>query len=83
MKINIKKPIHSTYIGINETKINRAINLGEKLEITIPQGTGTADPKEWMKTGRMFKKVYLFPDNPMTMYANYVPIVDTRQLTIC
>ena len=84
MKITINNPIHTNYVGISQANINKALRLGEPLEINIPHlGTGKSDPKEWMKTGRMFKKVYLFPDNPMTMYANYVPIVDTRQLTIC
>lgn len=83
MKINIKKPIHSTYVGINETKINQAISLGEMLEITIPQGTGTADPIEWMKTGKRIEKVFLYPDRPMVLYTNYVKIVDTKQLVFC
>lgn len=84
MKITITKPIHSNYVGISQANINKALRLGEPLEINIPHlGSGKSDPKEWMKTGKRIEKVFLYPSNPMVLYTNYVKLVDTKQLTIC
>jgi hypothetical protein len=72
--IKIYKPIHSTYVGIYDARVNRAIRRGVPLKIEIPQGIGYHDPVEWKKTGKIIYKTYLFPDRPMKEICNYVKV---------
>jgi len=77
VEVEIKKPMYGTYCQVRDMYINKAIKQGKKLRITIPQGVGVVDPKDWKKTGKKYEKVFRFPDNPMILYGNYVPIEGT------
>lgn len=84
--VEIKKPIYGTYVGIRDTYLKQAIRQGKLLKITIPEGVGIADPREWIKTGKRIEKVFLRPDEPMILYANHVQLPvekpDTEQLSL-
>jgi len=70
----IEKPLHNTFVYIYDRIIKKAIRHNQLLRIKIPQGIGTADPKEWIRTGKRIEKVFLRPDEPMILFGNYVII---------
>lgn len=84
--VEIRDPMYGTYVGIRDTYLRQAIRQGKLLRITIPDGVGIADPREWIKTGKRIEKVFLRPDEPMILYANYVQLPiekpDTEQLSL-
>lgn len=74
--ITIQKPMFGTNVSIRDTIVNRAIEQGLMLKIIIDgMGYGLHDPKTWKETGRVIKKVFNFPNNPMVLYSNYVKIL--------
>jgi len=78
--INILKPLHGTFCYIREdTIINRAILLREKVKVTLPQGSAVIDPAEWKKTGKRLEKVFKFEGRPMILWGNYLDIPNKAQ----
>ena len=73
-EITITKPLYDTYCCIRDIKIERAIKEGRQLLIKIPKGQAIHDPKKWKKTGKRIEKVFLFENNPMILYCNYVKL---------
>ena len=57
-EITIHKPLFSTNVCIRKETIDRAIDLGRKLKITIDEGqekkVGIHDPKCWKEDGKVF-----------------------------
>jgi len=74
ISVNIKKPIYGNYVYINSSIVERAIRTGAQLEIIIPAGRTIVDPKVWKKTGKIMKKIFNFPSNPMILYGNSLQI---------
>jgi len=74
IKVNIRKPLYGNYVYIRGSIVEKAIRLGLRLEITVPNGTAEVDPVKWRDTGKMMKKVFKFKDNPMILYGNSVPV---------
>lgn len=72
--VNIKKPLYGTYCYIRSEIVDGAIRSGSKMEVILPKGKSIEDPVEWKKTGKVMKKVFKFPDNPMILYGNYVKL---------
>ena len=85
MQIEIKKPIYSDYIYIRKETLELAARLGELLEVKIPQGSRAIDPKEWMAKGKIMKKIFKQPGNPMILFGNHLmeikPLSETHQIT--
>lgn len=79
VEVDIKKPLYGTYVQIRSKYIKEAILSGKLLKITIPQGVGIHDPKEWAKTGKKYEQIFLIPDCPMVLYGNYVKIGQTKE----
>lgn len=74
IKVNIRKPLFSNYVYIRASTVERAIRLGEKMQVTVPNGTAIVDPVEWKKTAKVMHKVFKFADNPMVLYGNNVKV---------
>jgi hypothetical protein len=72
--VTIRKPLYGTFCNIRESVINNAIKSGQMMLVKIPQGEAVVDPGDWKKTGKRVEQVFNFPDNPMVMWGNYVPI---------
>ena len=72
--VNIRKPLFNNYVYINGNTLDRAINQGAKVEITIPNGKAIVDPLVWKNTGKIMKKVFKIPGCPMTLYGNFVNV---------
>ncbi len=72
--VNILKPLGGTYVAIRDTYIKQAIREGKWLRITIPQGVGEHNPREWVKTGKRVEQVFKIPDHPMVLYRNLVEV---------
>lgn len=76
--INIKKPLYGNFVYIRGDFVDRAIRFGMMLDITIPKGRAIVDPKQWketaIKTEKVMKKVFKFPDDPMILYGGAVPL---------
>ena len=72
ISVNIKKPIYGNYVYINGSIVERAIRISAQLEIIIPAGRVIVDPRKWKENGKMMKKVFKFPSNPMILYGGYV-----------
>ena len=72
--VNIKKPLYNNHVYINGSIVEKAIRIGAKLEIIIPNGSAIVDPLEWKNNKDMMKKVFLYPDRPMILYGGTVPI---------
>lgn len=70
--VKIKKPLYGSYVYINGHIVDKAIRIGAKLEIEIPNGKAIVNPIEWKANGKIMKKVFKFPDNPMTLYGGHV-----------
>jgi len=74
VKVNIKKPIYGNYCYIRASIVDKAIKDGAMLEITIPRGKAIVDPVKWKEEGKVMKKVFKFPDNPLVLYGGSVPL---------
>jgi len=74
VKITIRKPIYGNRVCINSTFVDRAIRDHRYMEITIPNGTGIVDPREWKARNDTIEKVFLRPDEPMLLYCGNVPV---------
>jgi len=72
--IKITKPLHGTFCYIRDMYIKRAWREKKDLRITIPYGTAVISPARWMKGAKKITKVFNYPDNPMILYGNYVPV---------
>lgn len=77
VKVNIKKPIYGNYCYIRASIVDKAIKDGAMLEITIPRGKAIVDPVKWKENGKIMKKVFKFPDNPLVLYGGSVPMENT------
>ena len=76
---NIKKPLYGNFIYLRASLVDKAIQTGAMLDITIPRGRTLADPAEWKRTGKVMKKVFLRPEDPMVLIGNYLHLSnDTR-----
>ena len=81
INLEIKKPLYGKYICIRESYLLS----GPRMKVTIPQGSAVIDTKEWMKTGKVMEKVYLYEDRPMRLWCGYLAIPyedDMAQLTL-
>ena len=74
IEVIIEKPLYRNFVYVRDLYLNKAISRGERLKVTIPEGTAIIDPKEWMKTGKKMSKVFKRPEEPMILYGNVVPI---------
>jgi len=74
VNVTIKKPLYDNFVYVRDMHIRRAMREGKKLKITIPQGAGIVDPVDWIKTGKKMEKVFKYPDNPMILWGNRVPL---------
>ena len=74
MKVEIRKPLYGTFCRIDERVINKAIRSKDTLTVKIPQGSATVDPKWWKETGDRVEQVFKYPDRPMVLWGNYVPL---------
>ena len=72
--VNIRKPLYGTFCYIRSDIVESAIRVGYKMEVILPMGRAIVDPVEWKKTGKVMKKVFKFPDNPMILYGNHVDL---------
>ena len=70
--VKIRKPLYGTFCYIRSEIVNEAIRSGCKMEVILPQGKSIEDPIDWKKTGKVMRKVFKFPDNPMILIGNYV-----------
>ena len=70
INLEIKKPLYGKYICIRESYLL----AGPRMKVKIPQGESVIDTKEWMKTGKLMEKVYLYEDRPMKLVCNYLPV---------
>lgn len=77
--VNIKKPLYNNHVYINGSIVEKAIRIGAKLEIIIPNGSAIVDPLEWKNNKDMMKKVFLYPDRPMILYGGNVPIKSDKK----
>lgn len=68
--ITIEKPLYGNFCYIRETFLKNAIKDGEVVEVKLPNMTAIISPREWIKTGKVMKKVFNFPDNPMILWGN-------------
>ena len=75
----INKPLYDNFVNINSSVVNKAIRLGLKMKVTIPKGTVIVDPVLWKKNGRVMKKVFLRPDEPMILYGNALQLPITSR----
>lgn len=78
IKVNIRKPLYGAFVYVDARLVEKAIREKALLEIAIPQGRGIVDPIEWKKTGKIMKKVFKFPENPMILYGNSVPLPSVK-----
>lgn len=76
--VEIKKPLYGNFVYINESQLNKAISLGEKIEVVVPKGRAIIDPVEWKKNGKRMEKVFLFPDKPMILWGGNVPLPPSK-----
>jgi len=76
--ITIKKPLYGTYVYLNGNIVDRAIRTSSMLEIEIPRGKAIVDPVKWKANGKVMKKVFKFPDNPMILYGGNVPLSNDK-----
>lgn len=74
VKVEIKKPLYGNFVYINLKVLNTAVRQKQKVEVCLPNGCAVIDPVEWVKTGKRMEKVFKFPDRPMVLYGNHVPI---------
>ena len=74
IKVNIRKPLYGNFVYINSSVIDRAIRLGVKMEVTVPNGTAIVDPVKWKAEGKVMRKVFKFADNPMILIGGTVPV---------
>ena len=74
LDVKIRKPIYGNYVYISSTMVEMAIRMGAMMRIAVPNGTAIVDPVEWKKKGKIMKKVFRFPNNPLTLYGGYVPL---------
>ena len=72
--VNIRKPLYGNFCYIRATVVDRAIRLGEKMQITVPNGTAIVDPAKWKESAKIMHKVFKFEDAPMCLYGNHVPV---------
>jgi hypothetical protein len=72
--VNIKKPLYGNFVYVNGNIVEKAIRTSSMLEIVIPNGRAIVDPKMWKENGKIMKKVFKIPNNPMTLYGGNVPI---------
>lgn len=80
VKVKINKPLYGTFCNIRKKYVNRAISEGKKLEVEIPQGTAIVDPQWWKDTGKRVEQIFNYPDRPMVMYGNYVPLENVSKV---
>ena len=72
--INIRKPLYGNYVYLRASTVERAIRLGEKMQITVPNGVAIMDPVQWKATGKVMHKVFKFKDKPMVLIGNTVNV---------
>ena len=75
--ITIKKPLYGNYVYIRHEVLrdaHMAYQKGARVVVKIPQGEGEIIPLEWKKNGKVMKKVFLRPDEPMVLYGGFVPL---------
>lgn len=72
--VDIRKPLYGNYVYINGNVVDRAISAGAMMEVIIPSGRAIVDPVKWKAEGKIMKKVFKFPNNPMILYGGWVPI---------
>ena len=75
--VNIRKPLYGTFCYIRSEIVENAIRSGSKMEVIIPRGKAIVDPVKWKSTGKVMRKVFKFPDNPMILYGNHVELPRT------
>ena len=69
-EIKILKPLYGHYVCIRESYLLS----GPRMKVTIPQGSAVIDTKEWIKTGKLMEKVYLYDNRPMRLWCNTLPV---------
>ena len=74
INVNIRKPMYGNYVFIRASTVERAIRLGEKMQVTVPNGTAIVDPVKWKAEGKVMRKVFKFADNPMILIGGTVPV---------
>ena len=76
VKVNILKPVYGNFVYIRNTYINEALKKGVDLEITVPNGTATVNPNEWLKGAKRLEKEFRIPGHPMILFGNHVRLED-------
>lgn len=74
---DIKKPFggnSGNYVYLRGDTLKQCIRNRAQVFVKIPSGTAEIDPIAWLAKGKMVKKVFLRPDNPMVLYGGVVPI---------
>ena len=72
--VNIQKPLYGTFCYIRSEIVEGAIRSGSKMEVVLPRGKAIVDPIKWKNTGKVMRKVFKFPDNPMILIGNHVEL---------
>ena len=72
--VNIRKPLFGNFVYIRASTVERAIRLGEKMQVTVPNGTAIVDPVKWKAEGKVMRKVFKFANNPMILIGGTVPV---------
>lgn len=72
--VRINKPLYGNYVYINAEVVNKAIRRGVMIQIVVPKGSAIVDPKQWKANGRVMKKVFKRPNDPMILYGGNVPL---------
>lgn len=77
VEVNIRKPLHGTFVYIRDKYLRQAKLRNIPLQITIPQGVGIMTYEEFMKGAKQMSKVFKDPEHPMVLYGNYVKLTNT------
>jgi len=83
--IPLKDPIYGHCFAIRDKWIDMAIKTKKLLLIRTPLGQEIISPKQFKKESKVFKKAFLYPDNPMKMYqrdCKLTPLEDIEKYTM-
>lgn len=72
IEVTIKKPLFGTKVYIREKFLRQAAKEHTVVRVTCQGIAYLVEPKEWVKTGDMMKKVFLIPEKPMVLWGNFL-----------
>lgn len=81
--IELHKPLYKSERGyfhrIYDKSLKDAIREKKLIQAKTPHGIYEIDPRQWIQTGKKVKQVFKRPDEPMTLYGNYLKPPSERE----